>query len=108
LSIAYIAAMDHSNYNDVHDHGHAHVPKDFGSIFALATALNVGLVAIEAVYGIAAHSVALLADAGHNLGRTASNSSRRTVGAREYGYESGTRKKLRLVEHLGQMRSFEP
>jgi cobalt-zinc-cadmium efflux system protein len=54
--------MDHN-----HD-GHAHAPKDFGSIFALATALNVGLVAIEAIYGIAAHSVALLADAGHNLG----------------------------------------
>jgi cobalt-zinc-cadmium efflux system protein len=54
--------MDH-NHND-----HAHGPKDFGSIFALATALNVGLVAIEAIYGITAHSVALLADAGHNLG----------------------------------------
>jgi hypothetical protein len=39
--------------------------------------------------------------------RTASNSSRRTVEAREYGYESGTRKKLRLVEHLGRMRSFD-
>ncbi len=54
--------MDHN-----HD-GHPHGPWDFGSIFALATALNVGLVAIEAIYGIAAHSVALLADAGHNLG----------------------------------------
>jgi hypothetical protein len=29
------------------------------------------------------------------------------VGAREYGYESGARKKLRLVEHLGRMRSFD-
>jgi cobalt-zinc-cadmium efflux system protein len=47
---------------------HAHRPRDFGSIFALATALNVGLVAIEAVFGIAANSVALLADAGHNFG----------------------------------------
>jgi hypothetical protein len=37
----------------------------------------------------------------------ASNSSKRTVEAREYGYESGTRKKLRLVEHLGRMRSFD-
>jgi cobalt-zinc-cadmium efflux system protein len=57
--------MDH-DHDGGHDHGHAH--RDFGSVFALATALNVGLVAIEAVYGIAAHSMALLADAGHNLG----------------------------------------
>jgi cobalt-zinc-cadmium efflux system protein len=55
------------NHNHDRGHDHAHDPTDFGSIFALATALNVGLVAIEAVYGIAAHSVALLADAGHNL-----------------------------------------
>jgi cobalt-zinc-cadmium efflux system protein len=51
-----------------HDHGHAHAPKDFGPLFALATALNVGLVAIQVFYGIAANSVALLADAGHNFG----------------------------------------
>ena len=59
--------MDH-NHDGGHDHGYAHGQRNFGSIFAIATALNVGLVAIEAVYGIAAHSVALLADAGHNLG----------------------------------------
>jgi cobalt-zinc-cadmium efflux system protein len=51
-----------------HDHGHAHAPKDFGPLFAVATALNVGLVAIQVFYGIAANSVALLADAGHNFG----------------------------------------
>ncbi len=50
------------------DHGHVHAPKDFGLMFAIATALNVGLVAIQIFYGIAAHSVALLADAGHNFG----------------------------------------
>ena len=37
-------------------------------MFAIATALNVGLVAVQVFYGIAAHSVALLADAGHNFG----------------------------------------
>lgn len=37
-------------------------------MFAIAAALNVGLVAIQVFYGIAAHSVALLADAGHNSG----------------------------------------
>src|SRR5262249_13790070 len=56
------------NHDGGHYHGYAPGQRDFGSIFAVATALNVGLVAIEAVYGIAAHSVALLADAGHNLG----------------------------------------
>ena len=59
-------------HHDAHDHdhhsGHVHAPKDFGPMFAIATALNVGLVAIQVFYGIAAHSVALLADAGHNFG----------------------------------------
>src|SRR6476620_3492712 len=51
-----------------HDHGHSHAPKNFGPMFAIATALNVGLVAVQVFYGIVAHSVALLADAGHNFG----------------------------------------
>lgn len=63
--------MEH-DHHDAHDHDHhgehVHVPKDFGPMFAIATALNVGLVAIQVFYGIAAHSVALLADAGHNFG----------------------------------------
>ena len=49
-------------------HGHGHAPKDFGFAFAVGTALNLGFVAVEAVYGILANSMALLADAGHNLG----------------------------------------
>jgi cobalt-zinc-cadmium efflux system protein len=51
----------------VHTHSHAHAPKDFGAAFALAAALNVALVIAQVVYGLSAHSVALLADAGHNL-----------------------------------------
>jgi cobalt-zinc-cadmium efflux system protein len=58
---------DHHRYADDHA-GHVHAPKDFGAMFAIATALNVGLVAIQVFYGVAAHSVALLADAGHNFG----------------------------------------
>src|ERR1041385_8990062 len=60
---------DHSHGHD-HDHGHGHVhaPKDFGPMFAIATALNLGLVAVQVFYGFVAHSVALLADAGHNFG----------------------------------------
>jgi cobalt-zinc-cadmium efflux system protein len=51
-----------------HTHSHAHAPKNFGRAFALATALNLALVAAQVIYGISAHSVALLADAGHNFG----------------------------------------
>jgi len=52
----------------MHDHGHSHAPKNFGSMFAVAMALNLGLVAVQVFYGIVAHSVALLADARHNFG----------------------------------------
>jgi cobalt-zinc-cadmium efflux system protein len=48
-------------------HGHSHVPKDFGTAFAIGTALNTGFVVVEAVTGVLANSMALLADAGHNL-----------------------------------------
>jgi len=51
-----------------HDHRHTHTPKNFGPMFAIATALNVALVVVQVFYGIVAHSVALLADAGHNFG----------------------------------------
>jgi cobalt-zinc-cadmium efflux system protein len=48
------------------DHGHSHGPEDFGWAFAIGTALNVALVLAQIIYGITAHSIALLADAGHN------------------------------------------
>jgi cobalt-zinc-cadmium efflux system protein len=55
-----------------HPHGHGHGDPQhglsFGAAFATATALNLALVAIQAVYGVMAHSMALLADAGHNAG----------------------------------------
>ncbi|MBK6900548.1 MAG: cation transporter [bacterium] len=47
---------------------HVHAHDDHNRIFALAVALNVGFVAVEAGFGVAAGSLALLADAGHNLG----------------------------------------
>jgi cobalt-zinc-cadmium efflux system protein len=49
-----------------HDHHH-HRPTDFGRAFALGTALNLGFVAVEGAAGFLANSMALLADAGHNL-----------------------------------------
>lgn len=51
-----------------HDHGHhAHGPRDYGPAFAIGAALNIGFVVVEAIFGVLAGSMALLADAGHNL-----------------------------------------
>lgn len=50
-------------------HGHAHdqPPADFNAAFAIGVVLNLGFVAVEAWYGWQINSLALLADAGHNL-----------------------------------------
>jgi cobalt-zinc-cadmium efflux system protein len=48
-------------------HHHQHGPTSYDRAFAIGTALNLGFVVIEAVFGLIANSVALLADAGHNL-----------------------------------------
>jgi cobalt-zinc-cadmium efflux system protein len=51
-----------------HDHHHHHhAPADFGRAFAIGTALNLAFVAIEGTAGLLTDSIALLADAGHNL-----------------------------------------
>jgi cobalt-zinc-cadmium efflux system protein len=51
-----------------HDHGHGHAPPhDFGPAFAIGIALNLVYVAAEAGFGLLSGSMALLADAGHNL-----------------------------------------
>lgn len=49
-----------------HSHEHA-VPRQFGRAFSLGIALNVGFVLVEGFYGWRTDSLALLADAGHNL-----------------------------------------
>lgn len=51
-------------------HAHEHpqsAPRDLGRAFAIGVALNVGFVVLEAGAGLWTHSLALLADAGHNL-----------------------------------------
>ncbi|MBN9075134.1 MAG: cation transporter [Rhizobiales bacterium 65-79] len=60
---------DHDAGRREHDHGlpHVHAPATFGKAFAVGIALNAGFVVIEVVFGLASHSVALLADAGHNF-----------------------------------------
>lgn len=61
---------DHAHSHAVahaHGHSHAHGPADYGRAFAIGIALNLGFVAAETVFGFIANSMALLADAGHNL-----------------------------------------
>jgi cobalt-zinc-cadmium efflux system protein len=50
-----------------HDHSHVHSSTHYNRIFVIAVALNLGFVGVEVVYGLLANSLALLADAGHNL-----------------------------------------
>ena len=50
-----------------HNHTHDHGPADYNRAFAIGVALNVAYIVVEAAYGFLAGSLALLADAGHNL-----------------------------------------
>jgi cobalt-zinc-cadmium efflux system protein len=50
-----------------HSHGHDHGGSNYNRAFVISVALNTGFVVIEATYGIVANSLALIADAGHNL-----------------------------------------
>lgn len=95
---------DHAHHGDHHGHehgssGHSHAPTSFGRAFAIGTALNAGYVAAQVFYGLAAHSVALLADAVHNLGDVlglllawgaAFLATRRPTADRTYGWRRGT------------------
>lgn len=59
--------MTHSHEHP-HAHGHAtHAPADFNRAFVIGILLNTLFVGIEAFYGWRINSLALLADAGHNL-----------------------------------------
>jgi cobalt-zinc-cadmium efflux system protein len=50
-----------------HHHHHSHEPPNYNRAFVIGIALNVGFVVVEAVFGFLTNSLALLADAGHNL-----------------------------------------
>ncbi|WP_100259533.1 cation diffusion facilitator family transporter [Qipengyuania seohaensis] len=92
---------DHAGGHD-HDHsghGHSHAPKDFGRAFLIGIILNTGFVIVEAVYGWISGSMALIADAGHNLSDVlalllawgASVAAKRPPNERfTYGYKSST------------------
>ncbi|MEH6723338.1 MAG: cation diffusion facilitator family transporter [Qipengyuania sp.] len=88
----------HSHLHD-HGHGHSHAPADFGNAFLIGIVLNTAFVVIEAVYGWISGSMALIADAGHNLSDVlalllawgASVAARRPASERfTYGYKSST------------------
>lgn len=51
-----------------HDHDHDHGPPDYNRAFVIGIGMNLGFAALEAGFGLWADSLALLADAGHNLG----------------------------------------
>jgi len=52
----------------LHDrHGDHHAPLDFGNAFLIGIGLNIAFVVVEAVFGLLYGSMALVADAGHNL-----------------------------------------
>ena len=64
--------MSHAHEHDhagghAHSHSHHHGPVSHDRAFAIGIALNVVFVVVEAFYGWASDSLALLADAGHNL-----------------------------------------
>ena len=48
-------------------HSHSHAPANHNAAFAWGVGLNLAFVIAEAVFGLLAGSLALLADAGHNL-----------------------------------------
>ncbi len=58
-----------AHYGHSHGHaGHSHAPAAFDRAFAVGAAVNAAFVALQVFYGLTANSVALLADAAHNLG----------------------------------------
>ena len=48
-------------------HSHSHEGASHGKAFAIGIGLNLAFVLVETIFGIRAHSLALVADAGHNL-----------------------------------------
>jgi len=89
-----------SDCHGLHDaHGHHHAPADFGRAFVIGIALNSAFVVVEAAAGFLYGSMALVADAGHNLSDVlalvlawvASIAARRPPSGRyTYGYKSST------------------
>lgn len=103
--------MAHDHHHDHHDHGHHHghahhagghhhhAPANMGRAFAIGVILNTAFVAAEVAAGLWTGSLALLADAGHNLSDVLSLllawgatvlARRAPTGRRTYGLRKGT------------------
>lgn len=89
---------DHHSHDHGHSHGpgHSHAPANFGRAFAVGVTLNTLYVVLEALFGVFSGSLALIADAGHNLSDVlglliawgaASLAMRPPAGRRTYGFK---------------------
>ena len=65
---AHDHAHDHAHGHTHAPGGHVHAPASFDRAFAIGVGLNVAFVVAELAFGLRTHSLALIADAGHNLG----------------------------------------
>jgi cobalt-zinc-cadmium efflux system protein len=65
---AHHAGGSGARASGAHGHHHGEPAKGHGRAFAIGIGLNLTFVVVEVVAGIFAHSLALLADAGHNFG----------------------------------------
>jgi cobalt-zinc-cadmium efflux system protein len=63
---------DHSHGHHGHSHGHVIELSSVNTAYIVGIILNLAFVLIEAIVGIAIHSMSLLSDAGHNLADVAS------------------------------------
>lgn len=57
----------HHHHGHAHGPGHSYEPPDFNRAFAVGVFLNTALVLAQVIFGLLAHSLALVADAGHNF-----------------------------------------
>jgi cobalt-zinc-cadmium efflux system protein len=89
----------HGSHSHAPGAGHSHTRVKLDRTFALATVLNVAIVALEVGYGFIANSVALIADAIHNASDIAALllawgalrlGQHRPTGRRTYGYANAS------------------
>jgi cobalt-zinc-cadmium efflux system protein len=98
-----------------HDHSHSHQVTNYNRAFAIGILLNGVFIAIEVGYGILADSLALIADAGHNISdvfilllawgasvlATTSTSDKRTYGFRKVTIMASLASAILLLVVLG-------
>src|ERR1043165_560413 len=65
MSASHTHPQEHADHG--HDHPHTHASKDFNTAFGVGVGLNAALVVAQVFFGLVAHSLALVADAGHNF-----------------------------------------